>query len=79
MKCISLQALVLGIALILPGLQTGHAQSASGEKELAPGASAATDTGATNKPHDDRFVIGNDDVLAISVWNEPWQPGRPPP
>jgi polysaccharide export outer membrane protein len=26
---------------------------------------------STNKPHDDSFVIGNDDVLAISVWKEP--------
>jgi polysaccharide export outer membrane protein len=24
-----------------------------------------------NKPHDDSFVIGNDDVLSISVWKEP--------
>lgn len=24
-----------------------------------------------NKPHDDSFVIGNDDVLAIHVWKEP--------
>ena len=23
------------------------------------------------KPHDDTFVIGNDDVLAINVWKEP--------
>lgn len=23
------------------------------------------------KPHDDTFVIGNDDVLAVSVWKEP--------
>jgi len=30
-----------------------------------PGASAAP------KPHDDTFVIGNDDVLAINVWKEP--------
>jgi polysaccharide biosynthesis/export protein len=28
-------------------------------------------TGSSNKPHDDSFVIGNDDVLAISVWKEP--------
>jgi polysaccharide biosynthesis/export protein len=28
------------------------------------------DSGAT-KPHDDNFVIGNDDVLAINVWKEP--------
>jgi polysaccharide biosynthesis/export protein len=25
----------------------------------------------TTKPHDDSFVIGNDDVLAINVWKEP--------
>lgn len=25
----------------------------------------------TAKPHDDSFVIGNDDVLAINVWKEP--------
>jgi len=27
--------------------------------------------GPGNKPHDDSFVIGNDDVLAINVWKEP--------
>jgi len=26
---------------------------------------------ATGRPHDDSFVIGNDDVLAINVWKEP--------
>jgi polysaccharide biosynthesis/export protein len=30
----------------------------------------ATDPSAI-KPHDDSFVIGNDDLLAISVWKEP--------
>jgi polysaccharide export outer membrane protein len=28
-------------------------------------------TEPANKPHDDSFVIGNDDVLSISVWKEP--------
>src|SRR5258708_32548920 len=32
-------------------------------------ASAAGETGS--KPHDDTFVIGNDDVRAINRWNEP--------
>jgi polysaccharide export outer membrane protein len=27
--------------------------------------------GAATKAHDDSFVIGNDDVLAINVWKEP--------
>lgn len=31
---------------------------------------APTDASAA-KPHDDSFVIGNDDVLAINVWKEP--------
>jgi len=34
------------------------------------GQPAAAAEGAT-KPHDDTFVIGNDDVLAINVWKEP--------
>jgi polysaccharide biosynthesis/export protein len=29
------------------------------------------DASTTAKPHDDSFVIGNDDVLAINVWKEP--------
>ncbi|MGA9673470.1 MAG: polysaccharide biosynthesis/export family protein [Terracidiphilus sp.] len=28
-------------------------------------------TPATSRPHDDSFVIGNDDRLAINVWKEP--------
>src|SRR6202140_1317511 len=36
-------------------------------------ASAGPSVTATDlaKPHDDSFVIGNDDVLAINVWKEP--------
>src|SRR5882762_2603341 len=29
------------------------------------------DGSSATKPHDDTFVIGNDDVLAINVWKEP--------
>jgi polysaccharide biosynthesis/export protein len=28
-------------------------------------------TASATKPHDDTFVIGNDDLLAINVWKEP--------
>jgi polysaccharide biosynthesis/export protein len=52
------------------------AQAGSGTAEplaASPAASRSTqnvdDTGP--KPHDDSFVIGNDDVLAINVWKEP--------
>jgi len=43
------------------GLQAPAAE-ASHAQPLAP---------SGNKPHDDSFVIGNDDVLAINVWKEP--------
>jgi len=33
--------------------------------------STAAATPSASKPHDDSFVIGNDDVLAINVWKEP--------
>ncbi len=37
-----------------------------------PSPSVAQNVDASNpKAHDDNFVIGNDDVLAISVWKEP--------
>jgi polysaccharide biosynthesis/export protein len=36
-----------------------------GAQATAPAGSSAA------KPHDDSFVIGNDDVLAINVWKEP--------
>jgi polysaccharide export outer membrane protein len=32
---------------------------------------SASGVDAATKPHDDSFVIGNDDVLAINVWKEP--------
>jgi polysaccharide export outer membrane protein len=48
------------------------AQAGAGSAAAAPNAEPAqkVDTPAS-KPHDDSFVIGNDDVLAIDVWKEP--------
>jgi polysaccharide export outer membrane protein len=37
-------------------------------RTASPGHDAEASAG---KPHDDSFVIGNDDVLAINVWKEP--------
>jgi polysaccharide biosynthesis/export protein len=62
------QALVLGIILL--GLRSGQAQNPSSDHSAAPSGDAPASAGS-NKPHDDSYVIGNDDVLAISVWNEP--------
>jgi len=70
MECSKLQALFLGFLLVLVGSQPGMAQSSSANNGGA-GDSAQTDSGASSRPHDDKFVIGNDDVLAISVWKEP--------
>jgi polysaccharide biosynthesis/export protein len=52
------------------------AQAGSGGAATAPSSNAAqpsqnTDASTAAKPHDDSFVIGNDDVLAINVWKEP--------
>ena len=43
----------------------------SKETKLVQPAQAASSGDAATKPHDDSFVIGNDDVLAITVWKEP--------
>jgi polysaccharide export outer membrane protein len=59
------------LGLLLVGLLMSSwlwAQAASS----APVQPAAQGSSVTaSKAHDDSFVIGNDDVLAINVWNEP--------
>ncbi|MFZ1138028.1 MAG: polysaccharide biosynthesis/export family protein [Candidatus Sulfotelmatobacter sp.] len=52
------------------------AQTGSGTAATAPSSSPAqpsqnADASTAPKPHDNSFVIGNDDVLAINVWKEP--------
>lgn len=70
MKLNTLQALILGILVSLTGLRAGQAQTAPSDGNQA---AASTQSGsmASDKPHDEKFVIGNDDVLGISVWKEP--------
>jgi len=64
---------VLLICLVLAGQLC--AQSASGDDATRANPNPTPATAAANvsaaKPHDDSFVIGNDDVLAINVWKEP--------
>lgn len=48
------------------------ANGGSATPATAPSQSVAQNADAANpKAHDDNFVIGNDDVLAINVWKEP--------
>lgn len=69
MKGVALQALVLGFVVL--GLQVGRAQSPNGGSPSTANTSAQPAADSSAKAHDDSFVIGNDDVLAISVWKEP--------
>jgi polysaccharide export outer membrane protein len=64
------------LCAVLPGSLC--AQAASSAKDTPPPAAAAATapksadtTGAAGKPHDDSFIIGVDDVLAVNVWKEP--------
>lgn len=41
------------------------------ESDSAAAASVRPDSPQAGKAHDDHFVIGNDDILAINVWKEP--------
>ena len=51
--------------------QTGSGGAATAQSSSAAQPSQNADASTTPKPHDDSFVIGNDDVLAINVWKEP--------
>ena len=71
------RSLGLGLACIL---LTGYAWAqtpaanqagAQGPAPTAMASLAQPMMASASKPHDDSFVIGNDDVLAINVWKEP--------
>ena len=64
-----IQVVATATCLLLSSMlwaQTGPGGTAPGSNPAPPAASADAP-----KPHDDTFVIGNDDVLAINVWKEP--------
>lgn len=68
----------IGILLLCTALPGGLGAQTSAGGTAAAQVPAAKDAAtshsadeASGKPHDDSFVIGNDDVLAVNVWNEP--------
>jgi polysaccharide export outer membrane protein len=69
-KLWKIEALVAAICFALPiqlGAQDGQPNSASSASQ--GNTSGQADEG--QKAHDDRFIIGNDDVLSVNVWKEP--------
>lgn len=58
---------VLAICVLLSGSQWAQA----GEANKAGNINAQAPAVAAIQPHDDSFVIGADDVLAVNVWKEP--------
>jgi polysaccharide export outer membrane protein len=63
---------VLAVSAFLPGTLRAQTVGGPDANHTNPSAKTASvvDVSAA-KPHDDSFVIGNDDVLAINVWKEP--------
>ena len=73
MKCGAVETLIASLVLsavnLLSGQTPAGGQAAGQESAAAKG--QVSDSLADSKPHDENFIIGNDDVLAISVWKEP--------
>jgi len=60
---------------VLSGLSVAQTNSSADPagvvaKEDTPLQSTASSSASLKRPHDDTFVIGDDDVLAINVWKE---------
>jgi polysaccharide export outer membrane protein len=60
----------LGLLLLCPLMSTGLWSQAGSGSTPPPATPQSADTNSS-KPHDNTFVIGNDDVLTINVWKEP--------
>ncbi|MGA8743305.1 MAG: polysaccharide biosynthesis/export family protein [Terracidiphilus sp.] len=74
MKCSATLVPVLGLVLTAVIPISGQSQSdrtSNGQNAVAANASVQPAAGPSIKAHDESFIIGNDDVLAISVWKEP--------
>jgi len=77
MKSSAEHAMKLGFVLIvLSGSLLGQVPTSSEADRGLPAGAEATSPATSlppsgNKPHDNSFVIGNDDRLAINVWKEP--------
>ena len=75
LRNLTLRGLTISAAGLL--LSSSLWAQATAEKENHPEASVGTLTAGQpsditgTKPHDDSFVIGNDDLLAVNVWKEP--------
>ena len=63
----------MSICILMSSLMWAQAasESATAPANTAAPANQTGDASATAKAHDDSFVIGNDDVLAVNVWKEP--------
>jgi len=63
----------LGLTLIftVPPIYAQDTSEAAGAVQVGPATSAQGNDSTASKAHDNTFVIGNDDHLAISVWKEP--------
>jgi len=71
MKLNFLKALFVGSVWIPLVLQAGQAPSTAKESTAYPALSSAqAGAGPSKESHDASYIIGNDDLLAISVWKE---------
>jgi polysaccharide export outer membrane protein len=69
-----LKPTVLAFSLAFPGWMLAQTDAPANAKADAPVTVASLNqpvNGPVNKPHDDSFVIGANDVLAVNVWKEP--------
>src|SRR5258705_12457754 len=67
----ALKTLILVVLSFLPAWGQTTSQPAKSKPQTTP---ATAHAGAANQPNSadsDKFLIGNDDVLAINVWKEP--------
>lgn len=71
-RCLGLEV----VCIFLAGYAWAQTPAANQPSAQSPDSTATAPVAqptmaSANKPHDDSFIIGNDDVLGISVWKEP--------
>jgi polysaccharide biosynthesis/export protein len=61
----------VAICAVAPSILWAQTGASAGTPAKPAPAAAPADEASAGKPHDNSYVIGNDDVLAVNVWKEP--------
>jgi polysaccharide biosynthesis/export protein len=61
---------MFAVCILISGWLAAQTDTAKNTNNSTPAPAGSASTGTTAQPHDNSYIIGDDDVLSINVWKE---------